>query len=284
MGMAAATIPLASAITAGAIGGLIGGGDIQSIFVGAVSAGLFYGAGEVLGHGNPEAFSLKHLAKTAAHAAIGCAQSAASGGRCAPGAMAAGFASFAGPIVPDMGTVGNGVAQAVIGGVAAKLGGGKFENGAVTAAFGYLFNDVALACRSVGGTAANHCGLFVYHDDRKTGVIERQYSLQGVGTEFDPQLIRSDEQRSDTFDKGQRAFRQGPDDRIIIIAPPEGMSQRDFEESVIRVGDSYNAGSYCLFGQVYPNSNSAAAYPIYQSGGGIPKVPFWAPGLRYYAP
>lgn len=33
--------------------------------------------------------------------------------------------------------------HAVVGGVTAELGGGKFENGAVTGAFGYLFNDLA---------------------------------------------------------------------------------------------------------------------------------------------
>lgn len=32
-------------------------------------------------------------------------------------------------------------AQMIIGGVGAELGGGKFTNGAVTAAFGYLFNE-----------------------------------------------------------------------------------------------------------------------------------------------
>lgn len=44
----------------------------------------------------------------------------------------------------DMGFHKNVVARAVVGGLASVAGGGKFGNGAVTAAFGYLFNDIAV--------------------------------------------------------------------------------------------------------------------------------------------
>jgi hypothetical protein len=77
----------------------------------------------------------------AAHAAVGCASSAASGGRCGSGAMGAGFGEFAGPILPDLGRIGNTVTSAVLGGTGSVLGGGKFANGAITGAYGYLFND-----------------------------------------------------------------------------------------------------------------------------------------------
>lgn len=40
----------------------------------------------------------------------------------------------------DLGPVGGVVAHSVVGGASAVLGGGKFANGAYTAAFGYLFN------------------------------------------------------------------------------------------------------------------------------------------------
>jgi hypothetical protein len=43
----------------------------------------------------------------------------------------------------DLGFQGKLVATSVIGGLAAVAGGGKFANGAVTAAFGYLFNSQA---------------------------------------------------------------------------------------------------------------------------------------------
>jgi hypothetical protein len=44
------------------------------------------------------------------------------------------------------------VAAAIIGGVASKLGGGKFENGALTAAFGHLFNEVDVTYDKRTGT------------------------------------------------------------------------------------------------------------------------------------
>jgi hypothetical protein len=44
-----------------------------------------------------------------------------------------------------------GVAATAAGGVGSVIGGGKFENGAVTAAYGYLFNELAHRYQ-VGGT------------------------------------------------------------------------------------------------------------------------------------
>lgn len=51
--------------------------------------------------------------------------------------------SAAGPLLTGLDFESKLVAQTVVGGVAAVAGGGKFENGAVTAAFGYLFNQMA---------------------------------------------------------------------------------------------------------------------------------------------
>ena len=41
------------------------------------------------------------------------------------------------------------VATAAVGGAASVAGGGKFENGAVTAAYGYLFNQAVEALRDM---------------------------------------------------------------------------------------------------------------------------------------
>jgi hypothetical protein len=72
---------------------------------------------------------------------VGCASSAASSGSCRSGAMSAGFAELATPFVG--GGLELRVTQiAIIGGTASVLGGGKFANGAVTAAFGYLYNEL----------------------------------------------------------------------------------------------------------------------------------------------
>ena len=78
-----------------------------------------------------------------AHAAVGCASSAASGGSCRSGALSAAFAEAIGPHVPKFDSLAANVTiRAIVGGAGSVAGGGKFENGAVTGAFGYLFNEL----------------------------------------------------------------------------------------------------------------------------------------------
>jgi hypothetical protein len=71
---------------------------------------------------------------------MGCAQSAAAGGSCKSGA-AAGFVSAAGSPFINGNYVTKLIANSVMGAISSKLGGGKAENGAITGAFGYLFNE-----------------------------------------------------------------------------------------------------------------------------------------------
>lgn len=82
------------------------------------------------------------------HGAVGCASSMA-GGSCASGFLATGFSDLAG-MAGNVGSndnlgglAANTAQRAVVGGLGSALGGGKFENGAVTGAFGYLFNYCA---------------------------------------------------------------------------------------------------------------------------------------------
>ena len=63
----------------------------------------------------------------------------ASGGSCGSGALAAGFSGAIGPVLISYGTAGV-IGASVTGGIGSVLGGGKFANGAVTGAFGYLYN------------------------------------------------------------------------------------------------------------------------------------------------
>lgn len=71
--------------------------------------------------------------------------------------MAGGFSAWAAPHVPqDM--LGGTISSAVIGGTASVIGGGKFENGAATAAFGYLFNYCAHATTKCGMAWAKNIG------------------------------------------------------------------------------------------------------------------------------
>ena len=59
------------------------------------------------------------------------------------------------------------------------------------------------------------------------------------------------------------------------VNPPRGMSDAKFESLVVQHAENYHAAYY---GIIFNNSNTAAATPIYQSGGRIPFV-ISAPGL-----
>ncbi len=114
--------------------------------VSAATAAAFYGVGEATDfHGADMSKFLTgdHFANIAGHALVGCLSATASGGRCGAGALSAGLSGFAGPVVAGLGGTGGLVASTALGGVGSVLGGGKFENGAITGAFGYLFNAVA---------------------------------------------------------------------------------------------------------------------------------------------
>jgi RHS repeat-associated protein len=87
---------------------------------------------------------------TAAHAAWGCAEGELSGGDCGSGARGA-FASslisspdttYGNPYENVGDLVVNTAIQAGVGGLAAVAGGGKFAQGARSAAFAYLFNEL----------------------------------------------------------------------------------------------------------------------------------------------
>ncbi|NOU26014.1 MAG: hypothetical protein HOO90_10835 [Methylotenera sp.] len=124
----------ANSVAAGFVSGLISGrGDLGAAIQGAITGGAFNIAGGVSNiYGN-----------IAAHAAVGCASASASGGSCGSGALSGGFGAAAAPYVRGWGREWGTVASAVVGGTASVLGGGKFENGAMTGAFGYLFNCMA---------------------------------------------------------------------------------------------------------------------------------------------
>jgi hypothetical protein len=83
-----------------------------------------------------------------AHAGAGCVSAVAGGGKCGQGAVAGVFGKFASNELGVSGDgvgakISNGIIAAVAGGIGSVLGGGKFENGARTAAYGYLFNELS---------------------------------------------------------------------------------------------------------------------------------------------
>jgi hypothetical protein len=78
----------------------------------------------------------------ASHAAVGCVSSVAGGGQCGAGALSA-VAGLAGTQlggIAQAGTASRFAISVMAGGIASRLAGGSFMDGAQTAAYGYLFN------------------------------------------------------------------------------------------------------------------------------------------------
>ena len=117
---------------------LRGGSDGDLLRAGAISlatAWAFQGAGQI-------GATYGEAAGYAAHAAIGCASAEAQGGKCGQGAAAQFVSKFAtnnisGSVEYEF------VASVVAGGTVSAISGGKFANGALTAAFGYIFNALS---------------------------------------------------------------------------------------------------------------------------------------------
>jgi hypothetical protein len=86
------------------------------------------------------------FAQAALHGVAGCITSVASGSKCGPGALAASVSKFATVSGFKFDGYAGAISSAIVGGTASVIGGGKFANGAVTAAAGYLFNCLAHGC------------------------------------------------------------------------------------------------------------------------------------------
>lgn len=142
------TLTAAGSAVAAAAGGFaaggIAGGNIQSAVAGAFQAVALFGVGEMLGHGGDSFLQGNHIPRIVMHSAIGCAMSGVQGGSCGAGAAGAGFSVLAGPVIDNIDSFGGQVAaHAIAGGLGSRAAGGKFGNGAMTGAFGYLFNECA---------------------------------------------------------------------------------------------------------------------------------------------
>lgn len=140
-----ATLP--GAATAGFFSGAIAGGSFKSGVYGAFNAFLFYGVGEAVGDAGLAGKTAYDVDRFAAavilHGVAGCVGSAAAGGRCGPEALSGALSKAALPWTASYQEgIERAMVHAVVGGTASALGGGKFANGAMTAAFSYLFNHL----------------------------------------------------------------------------------------------------------------------------------------------
>ncbi|MBU6436799.1 MAG: RHS repeat-associated core domain-containing protein, partial [Betaproteobacteria bacterium] len=130
-------------MTVGASGGFAGslvgsGGDVKSAAQGALTGGLMGWAGTVGGAGTAGAES---AARYAAHATAGCIGGAVDGSGCGRGAASAVVGKFASNMSRGVHPIGRFAIAVASGGTASVITGGKFENGARAAVYGYLFNE-----------------------------------------------------------------------------------------------------------------------------------------------
>jgi hypothetical protein len=155
-------VALFTAWTSAIMTGIAGGGLGDMLRAGIISeatAWAFYGVGSLTSALSSGLGSWgTYVANVAGHAAVGCLSAVASGGRCGPGGLAAGAGAAIGPVAAQGGLVGGSVISGLVGGLASRAGGGKFEDGAVTAAFGYLFTKVG-APQSSGASPPGVDGL-----------------------------------------------------------------------------------------------------------------------------
>jgi RHS repeat-associated protein len=154
------TAPICAGVVAFAVTGVTSG-DLGLALRAGLTAAFTAGAMDAVGtatlgpaHKMPEFMSPAHAANIAGHALVGCMSAVMGGAKCGPGALAGAVGSLASPVIgkafpfprSNPGDLfGGTVASAVVGGLASVAAGGKFANGAVTAAFGYLFNQAARA-------------------------------------------------------------------------------------------------------------------------------------------
>nr|VFK24170.1 MAG: RHS repeat-associated core domain-containing protein [Candidatus Kentron sp. MB] len=187
---------LAGAIVGGTAAGFVAGGistgtwkgAFQGAALGALSGGIAYGIGHGFGAG------LAGLEKTLAH---GIAQGGLS--ELAGGDFRSGF--LGGMIGHGVGgwskgvftgtnpsaVIGRTMAAAVAGGVSAKLGGGKFANGAITGAFAHLFNNEA---RRQSAWPTNHKKITSGYDPNRkhpvTGEVKPHLAIDIANPKGDP--------------------------------------------------------------------------------------------------
>ena len=129
---------LATTVATGALSGFASTGTLKGALTGAFTAGIMFGVGEI---GQALKLESGGLGKIALHAGAGCASSVAGGGSCKTGAIS-GALGEVGNLLPTSNVALSTVKAAMLGGIGSKLAGGKFEDGARTWAFGYLFNEL----------------------------------------------------------------------------------------------------------------------------------------------
>lgn len=166
-----------------AIVGYASTGEAKGALTAVVSAGLAHGVGELFGHNiGYDQFGML-LAKAAVHGVTQGAVMEIGGGDFGEGFLGAFAGSVGGPAV---GAIESSVVQtivaAVIGGTAAELGGGSFANGAASAAFVHVFNELnGLPCESRADCEIMRRELSHLRGETSEEELREFYKNQAVG-------------------------------------------------------------------------------------------------------
>jgi RHS repeat-associated protein len=149
-GLAGAAAGFVSGVSAAALSGASGGDVLKSGVIGALSGGLFGAIGGA-------SYMIGDTATVLAHGMTGGIMSELQGGKFGHGFISAGFTKYASSSWisavggKSMGSIlGRTTIAASVGGTITKLTGGKFANGAKTAAFAHLFNQESKALAEKG--------------------------------------------------------------------------------------------------------------------------------------
>lgn len=107
---------------------------------------------------------LNYAENVAGHAAVGCAMGAASGGSCEAGAASGAVSAAATPAYGSAGLTAGTAISAAIGGATSAITGGEVGQGAVTGAFGYLFNNALVMEDPNAVAGAGHMAVAIGDD------------------------------------------------------------------------------------------------------------------------
>jgi RHS repeat-associated protein len=140
-GLLESGVGITSAAARGAITGAAvsaaGGASEDQIFISAITGGALGAISNGLDIG-----TLTDRQAVLAHALVSCVQASASGGDCGSAAMAGAFGKAAGALPFEQGSFASFVGTAIVGGTASVIGGGRFSNGAATAAMNFVLNQL----------------------------------------------------------------------------------------------------------------------------------------------
>lgn len=221
----------AGGFASGFAGSLLNGGSLGDAFkagiVGGITGALTAGIGAKFGAINSKG-PWNEFERAVAHGAVGGAVEEATGGEFRHGFYSSFAGSVAGSITPSlgMGTPGDGdfgkttlrtAFAAVVGGTTSELGGGKFANGARTAAFQHLFNaEHAGALQRaahrtmawLGGVRSELAGKLLDHYMDGTGTtytltVDEVKQVNGVPDDEGPYSALNDEKIFDRVMNGE---------------------------------------------------------------------------------